>query len=186
MLGWLKRLPERWLHARRRREAIHSLEVLGSGMGPGPVVFICFGNICRSPFAAELFRQRVAELKPPFTRQIRSAGFIGPGRGSPSEALEAAEKFGIDLSPHRSTLITPDVFRSASLIVTMSAEQVRDLRNRFGSTRAMLLVLGDLDPEAITERTIKDPWGCPPEIFDESYERIDRCVSVLVSLIAAD
>lgn len=180
-MSGLKNLADRWLHASRRRRAV---EALRQPMRPGSVLFICYGNICRSPFAAALFRREFGDsvqgLK---TRTIRSAGFTGAGRSSPPEALVAAEKFGIDLSSHRSAMITADVYRAAALIVTMSSDQARDLQARFGILNETMLVLADLDPKFGGSRTIRDPWRCPPEVYDESYARIDRCIRELVAVL---
>jgi Protein-tyrosine-phosphatase len=168
------------MHARRRRQALHTLR---TSLGPGTVVFICHGNICRSPFAEGIFRKRLGSVGIFLIRAIRSAGFVGPDRSSPPAALESAMKFGVDMTAHRSALINNELAREANLLVTMSAEQARDLRKRFPSSNALILVLGDLDPFPIETRTIRDPWRCPPEVFDASYARIDRCVQELVAAI---
>jgi protein-tyrosine-phosphatase len=174
-------LTDRWLRASRRRRAV---EALHEPMRPGSVLFICYGNICRSPFAAALFRREFGDgMHGTRTRTIRSAGFTGAGRSSPPEALASAAKFGIDLSSHRSAMITADVYRAASLVVTMSPDQARDLQARFGILNETMLVLADLDPKSGGSRTIRDPWRCPPEVYDESYERIDRCIRELVDVL---
>ena len=63
----------------------------------------------------------------------------------------------------------------------MSAEQERAIRRLTGKK---VLVLGDLDPESIRERTIMDPWGGSDDDFDASYTRIERCVRELIRLLA--
>jgi protein-tyrosine phosphatase len=140
-------------------------------------LFICYGNVCRSPYAAALFAELWPAIMPRVT--VTSAGFVGPGRGSPERALSAALRRGIDLSGHRSTLVSTQAVRGAELAVVMSANQSRAIR-RVGGRRANPLILGDLDPAPILTRTIVDPWGEADEVFDESYERIDRCVRELI------
>lgn len=177
-------LPDRLLHVWRRRRATDALR---APLRPGAVLFICYGNICRSPFAAALFRRELAKrdrANEARGRAIRSAGFTGSDRPSPSEAIAAAARFKIDLSPHRSAVITADAYRSAALVVTMSPDQARDLRRRFGRLGA-IVVLADLDPESIKSRTIRDPFRCPPDVYHESYTRINRCIRALVSALDA-
>lgn len=149
---------------------------------PRSILFVCHGNICRSPFAAAAFsRACPPQLSGRIT--VASAGFIGPDRAPPSKALAAGARFGVDISGHRSTRITSDSLQAADLIVVMSAEQARGIRARLRSSSARVLVLGDLDPSSITRRTISDPWAGSDSAFDASYDRIDRCVNELVRLI---
>jgi len=65
----------------------------------------------------------------------------------------------------------------------MSAAQARAIERTY-RVRQPPLVLGDLDPGPIESRTIVDPWGGPPELFDASYARIERCVRELTLHIA--
>lgn len=176
-------LPDRWLHARRRRRA---LERLSRPLPPGSVLFICYGNICRSPFAEAVFRREFKPGPGDRPRAIRSTGFTAAMRSPPPEAIASAKKFGIDLSRHRSTLITPDVYRAAALVVTMSPDQSRELRKRFGVRDETMITLADLDPQPIESRTIRDPWRLAPEVYDASYLRISRCVRALAAALQSD
>lgn len=171
-------LPERLLHPLRRRRATRSLR----GREVGSVIFLCHGNVCRSPYAAASF----ARLLPPGDRRVvGSAGFVGPDRSPPSQALQASERRGLDLSQHRSVIVAKDAADAFELIVVMSSEQGLTIRRNFGVSASRLLVLGDLDPVTENRRTIADPWGRADRDFDESYERIDRCVRVLAQLTRA-
>jgi len=168
------RVPERSLHTIRRRQARERL----GGVAPKSIVFVCYGNICRSPYAARVFERLWAgSSREPL--QVSSVGFIHPGRGSPPQALAAAQRRGIDLSSHKSRLLTKKALAADALVVVMSSEQARAVR-RMSSGTIQPLVLGDFDPLPILTRTIIDPWGGADSTFDESYERIDRCVRELV------
>jgi protein-tyrosine phosphatase len=115
--------------------------------------------------------------------RVTSAGFVGPGRQPPSMALAVARRHGIDLSAHRSALIPSDAVRASDLIVVMSAEQETAIRRRFANVSPRIVVLGDLDPLPILERTIRDPWDGDEKAFAESYGRIERCTRELVDLV---
>jgi protein-tyrosine phosphatase len=169
--------PDRALHPLRRQRAAQELR----GHVPKNVVFVCHGNICRSPFAAAYF-QRLAASTLKHRIATSSVGFIGPGRGAPPAALAAASRRDLDLSRHRSRLVSAKVLRAADLVVVMSAEQARTIR-RLSKRRVHVLVLGDLDPESISSRTVIDPWGGSDAVFDASYDRIERCVRELVRLV---
>jgi len=176
LFRFLRRIPDQLLRPVRRRGAITRV----SQLLPSSVLFVCHGNVCRSPYAAAFFSRELPEFLRPI--QVTSAGFIGPGRTAPPQALAEAERRGLDLSPHRSTLISRQRARAASLIVVMSAAQARSIR-RAGVPRSRVVVLGDFDPNPTTDRTIVDPWGGSDQIFSESYERIERCLRELVRVM---
>ncbi len=171
-------LPDAILHARRRRAA--RLEI--RNLRPRSILFVCHGNICRSPFAAAAF-SRACPRRISESITVASAGFIGPDRRPPSKALAASSRLGIDISAHRSALVTSARLHAMDLVVVMSADQARGIRARLRSSSVRVLVLGDLDPSPIARRTISDPWGGPDSAFDASYDRVDRCVRELVRII---
>lgn len=168
----IKRTPARLLHPWRRRAARR----LVAALAPRSVVFLCHGNICRSPFAAGLMRS----LRPDASGSATdSAGLIGPDRPSPTEAIEAAAAWDVRLADHRSKLLTTTLARSADLIVVMDDRQARSARE-LGARDGRVLILGDLDPEPIDTRTIPDPVERPVDVFQACYRRIERCVKELV------
>jgi protein-tyrosine-phosphatase len=111
---------------------------------------------------------------------VHSAGFVGPDRSSPPEALAVALERGLDMKAHRSKLITGQALQLADLVIVMSPEQAIEVKWRGAGPRSTVLVLGDLDPDPIEARTIRDPWNCDAEVFRSSYQRIDRCVAELM------
>jgi protein-tyrosine phosphatase len=145
------------------------------------IYFVCEGNIYRSPFAAAAF---AAAMPAGFGRSIKiaSGGFVGPGRPSPLDAIEAARRFGIDLRSHRSTLLHEAMREDWDVVVVMEPRQARALM-RSGLAADRILVLGDLDPHIADRRTIADPWQQDPRILSESYRRIDRCIRELVRAV---
>ncbi len=178
---FVRHASDRFLHPLRRRRALEVLRALGAAES---VTFVCYGNICRSPYAAEAFRRALPDrLRAECV--IASAGFFGHGRPSPEPAVKVAFTRGIDLTDHRSTLLTPQNAAGVKLIVVMSREQKRTVSAQHRRNPDSVLVLGDLDPLPIATRTIPDPYGRPEEVFDASYARIDRCIAMLVDALTA-
>ena len=168
-------LPDMLRHGDRRAEARRRLAAVA------PVrtaLFICHGNVCRSPFAEVLFSRLMEERG--MHVGVSSAGFIGPERTSPPGALSAAARRRFDISDHRSSLITAERLAGSDLIVVMSAEQERAIAGFAAMHRGEVIVLGDLDPQPISRRTVLDPWGGDDTLFDESYDRIERCIAAMV------
>jgi protein-tyrosine phosphatase len=177
----LRAQVERSLHPGRKRRAHGRLSRMAL---PRSVLFICEGNIYRSPFAAHAFS---ATIPPGFDPPIRvgSAGFVGPDRPSPADAQAAAQRRGIDLSKHRSTLVNGAMLHEWDLLVVMEGSHASRL-DKFGLERDRILMLGDLDPETIDRRAIADPWRSPETVLEPSYARVERCVRVLADALLSN
>lgn len=172
----LRRLPHRVVHRLCRQRA---LKALRRRPRFGSVLVVCRGNICRSPFAAALLRPALSRNRV----RVNSVGLTAPGRPSPPEAVAAAARHGVDLSVHRSQLMTAESVRAADLIVVMDLTQRDEICERFGRTERDVLLLGDLDPQPIETRMIRDPVRQPLAVFEHTYTRIERCVRELARAI---
>jgi len=171
----LRHSPDRLAHPLRRQRAAMGIADLGR---PDNVLFVCYGNICRSPYAEMSFRRAVPSIR------AVSAGFVGPDRPTPTNGLSAARRRGLDLGDHRSRLLTGAMIGEIDLIVVMSESQRRELKTDFGRADGVVL-LGDFDPDAIDTRTVLDPYDRDEEVFDAVYDRIDRCIAGLAAAIQA-
>jgi protein-tyrosine-phosphatase len=112
-----------------------------------------------------------------------SGGFVGSGRSVPAESLAIGARRGLDLSRFRSRPLIASEVSGADLIVAMDAEQARELVARFPLSPAKIVVAGDLDPRFEQTRAIRDPWNQPSEVFESSFNRLDRCAAILVRIL---
>lgn len=124
------------------------------------VLFVCLGNICRSPTAEAVFRARAAARGLEDALHIDSAG-TGDwhlGKAPDRRAQEAAARRGYDLSPLRARQVTPEDLRRFDLVLAMDDENLRDLQQLGGNRAgAVLYRLMDFHPEApVTE--VPDPY----------------------------
>ena len=170
----IRNLPDRLLH-RRRHDAVRTR--LASAHAPRRILVVCYGNVCRSPYL-----QAVLQRALPNT-EVTSAGFVGAGRAVPDTSLTISAKRGLDLSRFRSRPLVPTVVTGADLIIVMDARQAQEITTRFPVNRARIVIAGDLDPRFDQARAIRDPWNQPSEVFEESFDRLDRCATVLVSVL---
>src|SRR2546421_2655421 len=180
LLTRLRRVPDQLLHGARRRAALAALA--GAERAPESVLVICNGNIFRSPFAAAVLR-RALELRGLGRVRVDSAGFAGPGRASPADAIAAAARRGVDLASHSSQLVMADLVRAADLIVVMDGLQRRMICERFGRSPRAVLLLGDFDPLGVASRAIEDPVEQGPGVCATVYARIERCVEELAQAL---
>ncbi len=171
------RWVERTLHPWRRRRAQARL------LRQRPIsrmIVLCYGNICRSPYAA-LALQRELQNRGMAT-EVNQGGFFGPDRPANDRGKAVALSRGIDLSDHRSRLVTREDAGQNGIIVVMEGYQADKMVSQFGATRDRLLILGDLDPAAVESRAIPDPYGLDVAFFERTFDRIDRCVLELARL----
>jgi protein-tyrosine-phosphatase/predicted ATP-grasp superfamily ATP-dependent carboligase len=133
---------------RRHLTLLHRLTDTG---GPSKIVFLCYGNICRSPLAAMLAEQRLKGIT------IESAGFHAQaGRSCPEKMLRIGNSFGIDLSSHRSARVTLDSLANADLVIVMDLENLDRLRKEFPEITDRTTQLGLFDTPA--RLSIADPY----------------------------
>lgn len=140
----------------------------------GNLLFVCKGNICRSPFAEGLLK------KLGFDGKVESAGSLSAGRPSPRAAIEAARKWGINLSRHNSKTLSSEMVERADLIFVFDHQNYLHMVNKFGfQALRRLFLLGDLLDEGST--FIADPWGGNEMDFEHCYRRIATALNVIRS-----
>lgn len=152
---------------------------------PRSLLFVCKGNICRSPFAEALARKRVPNGLP---ITCGSAGIdVKTPEPCPRETLTAAERFGIDLSGHMSRRIDAGLASGADMLLAMEAWQASRLRKVFPQFREkiFLLPLFEASPPGQAEAgrllNIRDPYGRALADFVDCFERIDACLKGIFS-----
>jgi len=183
LVGITKAVLQRGRHqlpgtaARRQRHARRQVEqALHSAGGRPHVVFVCLGNICRSPFASALLRARLDGD----AIMIGSAGMMPqPGRPTPELGVQAARAHGIDLWAHRSTWLTREAAEGASLLVVFDEISCSALFDRYPGLRTPIINLGQLAAVG----NISDPIDGDYAVFQSTYERIAAGTTELASLL---
>lgn len=149
---------------------------------PQSVLFVCHGNIMRSPMAAELFRARIAAIDAAIG--VASAGtWTTKGRSADPRALIAARELGVSLETHRSQPVTPALIATSDLVCVMDYRNEVDVLTRFPGSAKKTILLGGVDPSASDGPMIPDPYSMAPEAVDECYRRVDRAVAALVKAL---
>lgn len=148
------------------------------------ILFVCLGNICRSPTAEALFRYHLA--KSPFSDRILhdSAGTGGwhQGEGADPRTVAMAARFGVDMSDLRARKIKREDFDFYDLILGMDRQNVQDLMalKPEGSSAKVALyleaALGRKDP-------VPDPYYGGSREFEQVYRLCDEASKALVDKI---
>jgi protein-tyrosine phosphatase len=90
------------------------------------VLFVCTGNLCRSPSAAWFLARRLSEVGP-YDVTVESAGTLGTVWGVPSDLLSEAASFGLDLSSHVPRRVDADTIAGADMVIGMARAHVREV-----------------------------------------------------------
>jgi protein-tyrosine phosphatase len=99
---------------------------------PRSLLFVCHGNIMRSPFAAELTRARLGAASKQFVIESGGTGAAGARPADP-RAIIAAARYGISLEAHRSQMLTPELVERSELICVMDHRNEAEVASRFAA-----------------------------------------------------
>jgi protein-tyrosine-phosphatase/predicted ATP-grasp superfamily ATP-dependent carboligase len=143
------------------------------------LLFVCYGNIMRSPFASGYLAVRGgAERR---NLQARSAGYYDrTGRPADARAVAAGRQWGVDLSSHSSRKLDDDLVAWADLILVMDRPNLSAVRQLYPAAAEKTYLLGSLDAGA-ADVEIADPYHCPYEATERTYVRIAGAIDRLVA-----
>jgi protein-tyrosine phosphatase len=151
------------------------------------VLFVCLGNICRSPTAEGVFRAIVDEAGLGDLVKIDSAGTSGWHIGDPPDerGQRAALTRGYDLSQQRARKVGPRDFETFDYIIGMDSRNVADLSAMApAGTRDKVSLFLAFAPET-GEREIPDPYYGGPDGFDQVLDLVEAASRGLLADIRA-
>lgn len=146
------------------------------------VLFVCMGNICRSPSAEGVFRQLVNEAGLGEVVRIDSAGThaFHVGEAPDARAQAAARKRGYEITPCEARQVSTDDFREFDLILAMDWENLSAMQQQCPKQYQHKLMLLMRFANEFEEATVPDPYYGGPEGFSKVLDYIeDACQGVL-------
>ena len=136
------------------------------------VLFLCYGNICRSAFAEAVWNSSRRNIP-----SARSAGFhAGANRRSPASIRLLARRLGTELEDHRSKVIDTADIEEASAIFVMDGENIEDLLEAFPQARSKIWLLGSF----VGVPEIRDPYLLPEIEAVQSLQQIMESVKTIL------
>lgn len=125
------------------------------------ILFVCIGNICRSPIAEAMARSVLGERA-----RVESAGTDAvTGNRATSGAIDAARELGLDIQPHRARAVADLDLDHYDRIVALTPHIAADLRSRF-----------HVPAGRIEELDIADPFGLDLDDYRHCASEIDGCI----------
>jgi protein-tyrosine phosphatase len=146
------------------------------------VLFVCMGNICRSPTAEGVFRKFLAERAPELDVQVDSAGTHGYHSGAAPDprACRAAERRGVDLKSLRARQVRPEDFAHFELVLAMD-EQNREFLLEVcpAEYRSRIRLLLEFAPHA-ERREVPDPYYGGSTGFEHVLDLVEEAAAGLL------
>ena len=153
---------------------------LPRSLRPAPnVLFICHGNILRSPLAEALYRERVAGT-PLASGLIASAGLhASEGRGADRRGIALAPEFGVSMESHRARALTSDMICAADLVLVMDRSNEAETVSRYPESADKVFLLAAVAGSG-GPPVIPDPYSGGVVEVRVAYQAVEAAVGALV------
>jgi protein-tyrosine phosphatase len=139
---------------------------------------VCLGNICRSPTAEFMFREKLPD------HTISSAGLMacrhsdGTGWDMDATARAIAQKNGLSCPPHEARLLTREIIQENALILVMDLKQRNQIAAQYPDATSKTFLLGHW--LTTPSKDIVDPYRHSDEVYQQVYEKIEDAVQLWV------
>src|SRR2546422_5323917 len=146
------------------------------------VLFVCTGNVCRSPMAEGIFRHAIRGRG---NYNVLSAGLGAMNGQWPSPyAVQAVAELGIDISGQRSRMLTADLVHEADYIFGMTHSHVDTILLLYPQAAEKTFLLREFDETLdLFEKDISDPIGGSYEVYLKCRDQNEQGISSIVKFL---
>ncbi len=152
------------------------------------VLFVCLGNICRSPTAEGVFRALVEEQGLSDRIEIDSAGTSGWHENEPpdSRSQEEAVRHGVDLSGQRSRAVVPGDFQRFDYICAMDSANLKELKRTCPRGQEKRIYCFTAFAPELKVQDVPDPYYGGERGFERVYDIVEASAQGLLAAIERD
>jgi protein-tyrosine-phosphatase len=145
------------------------------------ILVACTANICRSPMAAAILRRRIADLGLEDQIAVSSAGvWAEEGHGASPNAVTLLADRGMDLTEHRSRLLTPGLLGEADLVLVMEEAHRRSLFHLAPQHLSKVYLLTEMSGR---HADVADPYGGPVEGYVRTADELEKLIDAGLPMI---
>ena len=144
------------------------------------VLFVCLGNICRSPLGEAIFNHKASE----FGMEADSAGTAAyhVGENPDHRSIEVARKHGVPIS-HKARKFVAEDFDRFDYILAMDENNYKDMKTLTNESTEHLFLLREFDSDSNGDLNVPDPYYGGPEGFEKVFQMVSRSVDGLIEYI---
>lgn len=148
------------------------------------IMFVCTGNICRSPMAHYYMQKRVKDLNIENNFLISSCGvYACTGEKATQNAIFVMKEYNVDMENHRATNIADTNIEDYDYIITLTARHKEQIRYYYPKLGDNIYTLREFVDKDEIYKNIDDPWGLNITVYkdcaQEIVEKVDKLIEKL-------
>ncbi|MEP3389878.1 MAG: low molecular weight protein-tyrosine-phosphatase [Reichenbachiella sp.] len=144
------------------------------------VLFVCLGNICRSPLGEAVFNYKASALD----MDADSAGTAAyhVGENPDHRSIEVARKHGVPIS-HKAQKFVAEDFDRFDYVIAMDEQNYNDMKALANGSTEHLYLLREFDPDSNGDLNVPDPYYGGIDGFEKVFQMVSRSVDGLINHI---
>lgn len=148
------------------------------------IMFVCTGNICRSPMAHYYMQKRVKDLGIENDFLISSCGvYACTGEKATQNAIFVMKEYNVDMENHRATNIADTNIEDYDYIITLTTRHKEQIKYHYPKLDSNIYTLREFVDESSIYQSIDDPWGLNYNVYKacakEIVENVDKLIEKL-------